>query len=102
MEELNKSLNLLVANGGLQGEVNQKETGFPQILTGQGCKDALRELMSSEWGTHIRSMNEIKRALEGNAMFFSKGILSGTLNAMIKSGELRRVKDEGRWKYVAK
>jgi hypothetical protein len=100
IKELNQAINLLLATGELQGVIGEKESGVPRIPPGQGCSDALRELMKSGWGTQPRSMKEIKSVLDANALYFSKGILSGTLTAMIKRGELRRVKEEGRWKYL--
>jgi len=100
LQELNEALRMLSSTGGLQGSLVNGEQSFPQIVSVQGCADALRTLMKTDWGKQPRSMKEIKNALDANALYFSKGILSGTLTAMTKRGELRRVKEEGRWKYL--
>jgi predicted transcriptional regulator len=58
--------------------------------------------MGTDWGKQPRSMNEIKEALKANALHFSKGTLSGTLTTMTKRGDIRRMKKDRRWKYLAK
>lgn len=100
LQELNEALGMLSSTGELQGSLLNDEQRIPQILSVQGCPDALRALMKTDWGKQPRSMKEIKKALDVNALYFSKGILSGTLTAMTKRGELRRIKEDGRWKYL--
>jgi len=102
LQELNEALGMLSSAGELQGSLVSGELYIPQIPSVQGCSDALRAVMKTDWGRQPRSMKEIKKALDTNGLYFSKGILSGTLTAMTKRGELRRVKEEGRWKYLAK
>jgi len=102
LQELNNALKALSAVEEIQeiSEVsNQSVIEIPPV---QGCSEALRVLMETDWGRKPRSMNEIKKALEANALYFSKGTLSGTLTTMVKRSELRRVKEEGRWKYLTK
>ena len=100
--ELNEALNMLLSAGELQGSSISGEQNIPRIRAVQGCPDALRALMKTDWGGQPRSMKEIKKALDANALYFSKGILSGTLTTMTKRGELQRVKEEGRWKYLTR
>jgi hypothetical protein len=102
LQELNEALRMLSSTGELQGSLVSGELYIPSIPSVQGCSDALRAVMKTDWGRQPRSMKEIKKALDTNGLYFSKGILSGTLTAMTKRGELRRVKEEGRWKYLAK
>jgi len=101
-QELDNALKELSLTGGIQKISDVNNQGLPGIPSVQGCSDAIRVLMETDWGKHPRSMNQIKRALEANALYFSKGSLSGILTAMTKRGELRRVKENGRWKYLAK
>ena len=101
-QELNRALRELSLAGGLEeisGVFNQRVPGVPSV---RGCSDAIRVLMETDWGKHARSMGEIKRVLEANALHFSKGTLSGTLTAMTKRGLLQRVKKDGRWRYLSR
>lgn len=75
---------------------------FPLIPAGLGCSDAVLTVLGSEWGSQQRSMAEIRKALEANALFFSKGTLSGTLNFLAKKGEISRSKSAGAWVYFIK
>jgi hypothetical protein len=99
-QELENALKTLSASEETQAS-EISDVSIPEIVA-QGCSEATRMLMETEWGKRPRSMNEIKKALETNALYFSKGTLSGTLTAMVKKGELHRVKEDGRWKYYIK
>jgi len=101
-QELDNALKALSSRGKIQEISETSKLSVPSIPSVQGCADAIRALMKMDWGKQHRSMREIKKALDANALYFSKGILSGTLTAMAKRGELQRVKEEGRWKYLAK
>lgn len=102
LQELDNALRMLSSTGEIQEISEIKNQNIPKIPSMQGCADAIRTLMKTDWGKQPRSMNEVKMALEANALYFSKGTLSGTLTTMIKRGELRRMKEDGRWKYLAK
>ena len=102
LQELDNALRALSSRGKIQGISEIKSQSIPKISPSKGCANALRVLMETEWGKQPRSMKEIKGALEANALYFSKGTLSGTLTTMTKRGELQRVKEEGKWKYLAK
>jgi hypothetical protein len=75
---------------------------FPEIPSMLGCTDAVRTLMDNDWGKIPRTMTDIKSALESNQIFFSKEALSATLVTLTKKGDVRRVKEEGKWKYFSK
>ena len=75
---------------------------YPEIPSMLGCTDAVRALMEKDWGKKPRPMSEIKEALEENQLYFSKGALSATLVTLSKKGDVRRVKEEGKWKYFSK
>jgi len=102
LEELNAVLDKVLSLGEIQESHEVKGEEFPKIPAGLGCSEAIRALLQTDWGKQPRSMNEIKEALETNALYFSKGTLSGTLTMMAKGGHLRRFKRAGRWTYVIK
>jgi len=101
-QELDNALRALSSAGDIQEFPTINNERAPAIPAVQGCSDAIRVLMGTGWGKQPRSMNDIKKALQANALHFSKGTLSGTLTAMTKRGELRRVKENGRWEYISK
>jgi hypothetical protein len=74
----------------------------PVLPSGLGCSDAIKALLASGWGQQPKSMAEIKNALEVNALYFSKGTLSGTLRFLSKRGDIRRFKSAGKWVYTTK
>lgn len=102
LQELDNALRELSLAGGIEEISGVFNQGVPEVPSVQGCSDAIRALMETDWGKHPRSMNEIKRALEANALYFSKGSLSGTLTTMTKRGVLQRVKKDGRWRYLSR
>jgi len=102
VQELDKALEELASRGEIQRIPRENDKRAPEIPQVQGCSDAIRALMKTDWGKQPKSMSEIKRALEVNALHFSKGTLSGTLTTMTKRGDVRRVRKDGRWRYLAK
>jgi hypothetical protein len=96
--ELECALQELLAKG-VSDELTERQLP-PELPLVKGCAEALRVLMSTEWALEPRSMADITKALEINGLYFSKGTLSGTLTALVKRGELRRIKENGRWKYI--
>lgn len=104
LEELNDVLDRLFLLGEVQetSQIKKEAFPFPEVPPGLGCSDAIGTLLQTNWGKQPRSMAEIKEALEANALYFSKGTLSGTLTLMTKGGRLRRFKKDGHWVYVAK
>ena len=101
-QDLDNALRRLLSTGEMEEISRVNNQSIPKIPSVQGCADAIRALMKTDWGKQPVSMSEIKKALEANALYFSKGTLSGTLTTMTKRGELRRVKKDGKWKYFAK
>lgn len=74
---------------------------IPQISGSLGPADALREVLRSPWGKkEPRTMAEILKVLEANALYFSKGSISGLLSIMTKRSGLRRLKKGNMWAYV--
>jgi len=102
LQELNTALKELASSGEMGQMLRENSNGFPEIPPVSGCADAIRVLMENEWGMQRRSMNDIREALEANALYFSKGTLSGTLTTLAKRGDLKRLKEAGRWVYFAR
>jgi len=102
LEDLNNFLDRLFSLSGSQMMPEVINEEFPTLPSQLGCSDAIRTLLQTEWGEQPRSMVEIRKALEANALYFSKGTLSGTLTLMTQSGHLRRFKKAGSWVYSAR
>jgi hypothetical protein len=103
LEELNGILDKLFSLSETQATSQllvQEEA--PMLQPGLGCSDAIKALLQTDWGKQPRSMSEIKKALEINALYVSKGTLSGTLSFLTRHGDLRRFKKAGTWVYTAK
>jgi len=75
---------------------------IPKIPSMLGCTDAVRLLMEDAWAKQPKAMSEIREALEANELFFSKESLAATLVTMTRKGDVRRLKETGKWKYFAK
>lgn len=69
---------------------------FPNIQRTSQCSEAVQGLLESEWGKTPRTIGELRRAMEANAIYFPKTTLSGVLVWMVKKGSLRRWKDRKR------
>jgi hypothetical protein len=102
LEELNALLDKLFESGETQAISRRMASATPVLSAGLGCSEAIKTLLTCEWGKQPKSMAEIKNALEANALYFSKGTLSGTLSFLTKQGTIRRFKKMGKWVYIAK
>jgi len=100
LEELTNALNKLETTGEL--DTASSDNGYPEISRMNGLTDAVRKLMGQDWGKQPRLMMEITKALKANEYHFSRGALSATLIALVKKGDIRRIKEEGKWKYFGK
>jgi hypothetical protein len=76
-------------------QVNSDEE-FPTIQSTNQCSEAVRSLLSTNWGKTPRTIGELREAMEANAIFFPKTTLSGVLVWLVKKGTLRRWKDKKR------
>lgn len=74
---------------------------YPQILGASGCADAIRRLLSTEWGrSEARTESELALAMKANALHYGHGTISGLLTHMTKRGHLRRLKKGQAYGYV--
>ncbi|NVM29191.1 MAG: hypothetical protein HWN65_10140 [Candidatus Helarchaeota archaeon] len=79
----------------------QEIPDIPTLKGKIGCTEAIREVLKSSWGRkEPRTLTEIKKIFETNAIFFSSGTISGTLTKMAKRGEARRIKNNNQWAYI--
>lgn len=92
----------------IQGDVTKEGSSFsesddnvPKLSGNIGCTEAVRLALSSNWGKKMpRSMMELQNVFEKNALFFSRGTLSGVLTYMTRTGQIRRLERQGKWAYV--
>jgi len=73
----------------------------PSLSGNLTCSEAIRHALLSNWGrVEPRTMAELQKVFEDNALFFSKGTLSGVLTYMTRSGQIRRLEKDRKWSYV--
>jgi 6-pyruvoyl-tetrahydropterin synthase len=81
------------------------ETGPPTTeiphISGQKLNDQLVELLQSAWGRVPRTLNEIREALELNAIHYPNTTIAPVLIQLTKKGKLRRLKKDKVYAYVA-
>jgi hypothetical protein len=102
IEELNADIEKLFASNREPSPTPTSNKAYPLLPAGLGCSEAVLTLLGSEWGAQQRSMADIRKALEANGLFFSKGTLSGTLTFLTKRGDIARTKSAGSWVYMIK
>ncbi len=73
---------------------------IPTIPKPSGPSDAIIKLLSTEWGRKPRTWQEINEALVTNAIYYSKGSITGTLTNLTKKNKLRRIRTEQGYGYV--
>ena len=69
---------------------------FPKISRTNQCSEAVLSLLQTGWGKSPRTIGELRKGMEANAVFFPKTTLSGVLVWLTKKGDLRRWKDPKR------
>ena len=67
-------------------------SGYPKIPQTPKCSEAIANLLKTEWGKTPKTLFELKKGMEANAIHFPSSTLSGTLNWLVKKGRLRRWK----------
>lgn len=102
LAELNLQVNALREHSAssTSTSVDQLDLELPKLEGSVGCADAVRTALSSPWGKREpRTMAEMNHVFESNAVFFSGGTLSGVLNHLTRTGQVRRLEKAGRWAY---
>jgi len=65
---------------------------YPKVSGALGTSAAIMAVLTSPWGrSQPRTESEISEVLKVNAIYFSQGSVSGTLNYLTKNGRLRRL-----------
>jgi len=72
----------------------QPSSSYLNIPGTTKCSEAIVSLLSLKWGETPRTISELKEAMEANAVFYPRTTISGVLVWLVKSGRLRRWKDE--------
>jgi hypothetical protein len=95
------SLLVKTADGGSNLNDGQAQGDYPQILAATGCADAIRRLLSTDWGrSEARAESELALAMKANALHYGHGTISGLLTHMTQRGQLRRLKKGQAYAYV--
>lgn len=72
---------------------------IPVIEVTHSTMENIRRLFSTPWGVTPRTLAEVAKALEVNAVPDSPSSISTCLRRLVRRGVLRRIKKEGRWAY---
>lgn len=74
---------------------------FPKIAATDKCDDAVLRVLESDWGKwRPRTMDELREALEANAMSFGGRVLAGVLLGLVRRGKVRRWKTDAGYVYI--
>jgi len=84
---------------GPSGPEEPSGLGPPVIKASKNTSDNIRALFATPWGKVPKGMEEVTKALEVNAVPASPSLIGMSLIGLVKKGELRRVKKEGKWIY---
>lgn len=63
------------------------------------CADRVVALKGEKFFATLRSATDIREKLSEKGTTYAANLVSATLNQLTKRGELRRVKQDGTWKY---
>ena len=73
--------------------------GIPVIKASKKTIDNLESLFSTPWGRTPRTVAEVMKALEVNAVFDKDTSVMVYLTRLVQRGKLRRIEKEGKWVY---
>jgi hypothetical protein len=68
--------------------------------TSKGPVDYIRELIAEDFFKDKRGLSDVRIKLEERAHVYPNTSLSPVLFRMVRERELRRIKEERKWKYV--
>ena len=74
-------------------------TDIPVIKPSKKTIDNLEAIFNTPWGRTPRSLAEIMKALEVNAVFDRVASVNVYLVRLVQRGVLRRIEKEGKWVY---
>jgi hypothetical protein len=96
VELVGDAFNVVIEDKKLKNKNRPDPTQFPKIPRTNQCSEAVTSLLLTDWGKTPRTIGELRKAMEANAVFFPKTTLSGVLVWLTKRGDLRRWKDPKR------
>jgi len=71
----------------------------PAIKPAKSTTDNIQALFDTEWGRKARTVADVVKALEANAVPDTTAATSVYLNRLVKKGVLRRIQKGGKWQY---
>lgn len=72
---------------------------IPAIKPSKRTIDSLESLFNTPWGRTPRTVAEVMKALEVNAIFDRVSSVNVYLTRLVQRGKLRRIEKEGKWVY---
>jgi len=70
------------------------------ISSSTGPLGRINQLIQESFFKEKRTIQDIKSKLEEKAIFYDATSLSPTLLRLVKKGIIRRIKENGQWRYV--
>jgi hypothetical protein len=71
----------------------------PSIKAAKSTRDNIQALFETDWGRKSRTVADVVKALEANAVPDTTTSTSVYLNRLVKKGILRRIRKGGRYEY---
>lgn len=79
----------------------QAKTEYPKIPPTQDCGEAITRILNTDWGKwRPRTIEELRDAFQANGLNFPLRVLAGTLNGLVKKGEIRRWNTNAGFVYI--
>lgn len=72
---------------------------IPSIKPSKSTAENIASLFNAAWGRQPRSLAEVVKALEVNAVPDRPENVSVYLNRLVRKGYMRRIKKDGKWAY---
>ena len=76
------------------------KNSMPRKVSKEGPLVRIRLLIEKKFFNEKRTIENVRKKLEEMAIFYKASDLSTSLIRLVQSGELRRLKEEGQWRYV--
>lgn len=99
LEEAEKKLTNLERDSTIEGL--KELDGIPTLKNPGSIREAVSQLMTSDWGKTPKTLGEILDAMETNAVFYPKSSVSSELSRMTRSGILRRIRTAQGFRYIS-
>jgi len=79
---------------------SKSSTTAGALAKSKGPIDYIRDLITEGFFTNKRGLGDVQARLEEGAHIYAVTTLSPALFRLVRSKELRRLKEQGRWVYV--